>query len=185
MRLGAPSGKARSSDRVRGMATINIRRVFLGGIVAGIVGNILGFLADGIILASEWRVSKAWGIPESLVTQFVAFNIIGLSYGIIMVWLYAAIRPRFGAGPKTAVYAGLATWALSDVLPNASQVGVAGLFPSTLNIVTTATSIFTLVAAALSGAALYKENDAGSERATAQGTQALKRARRVGLGTEE
>jgi hypothetical protein len=27
-----------------------------------------------------------------------------------VVWLYAAIRPRFGAGPATAVRAGLAFW---------------------------------------------------------------------------
>ena len=36
------------------MGTINIGRVIIGGIVAGIVGNILGFLADGVIFAPQW-----------------------------------------------------------------------------------------------------------------------------------
>ena len=30
--------------------------------------------------------------------------------GIAAVWLYAAIRPRFGAGLKTALIAGIAVW---------------------------------------------------------------------------
>ena len=94
------------------MGTINLGRLLLGGIVGGIVGNILGFLADGVILAPQWAASmKTLGRPEFAGNQFAAFTIIGLVYGIFVVWLYAAIRPRFGAGPKTAVYAGLAAWA--------------------------------------------------------------------------
>jgi len=39
------------------MERINIGRVILGGIVAGIVGNILGFLVDGVILAPQWTAA--------------------------------------------------------------------------------------------------------------------------------
>ena len=35
--------------------------------------------------------------------------------GIAAVWLYAAIRPRYGAGPRTAVIAGLAVWVMADL----------------------------------------------------------------------
>src|SRR5712691_7867613 len=94
------------------MGRINIGRVILGGIVAGIVGDILGFLVDGVMLAPQWAAGmRALGRAEFSVSQNVVFNIIGLVYGILMVWLYAAIRPRYGAGPKTAVCAGLAVWA--------------------------------------------------------------------------
>jgi hypothetical protein len=30
--------------------------------------------------------------------------------GIWIMWLYAAIRPRYGPGPKTAALAGIAGW---------------------------------------------------------------------------
>ena len=30
--------------------------------------------------------------------------------GIVAVWMYAAVRPRFGAAVRTLVYAGMATW---------------------------------------------------------------------------
>ena len=36
----------------------------------------------------------------------------GFLVGIFAVWLYAAIRPRYGAGPKTALCAGAAVWGI-------------------------------------------------------------------------
>jgi hypothetical protein len=106
------------------------------------------------------------GRPEFSVNQIVAFNLIGLVYGILVVGLYALIRPRYGAGPKSAVYAGLGAWAIGVLLPNASLIGAAGLFPSSLTAMTTAAAIVESVAAALAGAALYKEG-ASSARSTA------------------
>ena len=141
------------------MGRINIGRVILGGIVAGIVSDILGYLVDGVILAPQWADGmKALGRTEFSATQNVAFNIVGLVYGILMVWLYAAIRPRYGAGPKTAVLAGLAIWAAGVLLPNAAFMWAAGLFPANLTVMTTTAAIVELVVAALAGAALYKES---------------------------
>ena len=140
------------------MGSININRVILGGIVAGVVGNILGYLVDGLILAPQWAAAmKTLGKPEFTGNQIAGFLIVGLVYGILTVWLYAAIRPRYGAGPKTAVYAGLAAWAIGTLLPNASFMGVNGLFPLDLTTLTTAAGIVESVAAALAGAALYQE----------------------------
>jgi hypothetical protein len=149
------------------MGKINIGRVILGGVVAGIVGNILGYLVDGLMLAPQWAAAmKTLDRPEFSGNQIVAFNLIGLVYGILVVGLYALIRPHFGAGPKTAVYAGLGAWAIGTLLPNVSLMAVAGLFPPNLTVMTTAAAIVESVAAALAGAALYKEG-ASSARSTA------------------
>ena len=141
------------------MGRINIGRVILGGIVAGIVGDILGYLVDGVMLAPQWADGmKALGRTEFSAGQNVAFNIVGLIYGVLMVWLYAAIRPRYGAGPKTAICAGLAVWAAGVLLPNVAFMWAAGLFPTNLTVMTTTAAIVELVVAALAGAALYKES---------------------------
>ena len=66
--------------------------------------------------------------------------------------------PALGAGAKTAVYAGLAAWAMGILLPNIALMGVTGLFPSGLTATTTALAIVEWVLAALAGAALYKES---------------------------
>ena len=151
------------------MGKINIARVLLGGIAAGIVGNVLAYLVDGLMLAPQWAAAmKTLGRPEFSDNQFVAFNLIGLLYGILVVGLYALMRPHFGAGPKTAVYAGLGAWAMGTLLPNASLMAVAGLFPLNLTVMTTAAAIVESAAAALAGAALYKEG-ARSARSTAAG----------------
>ena len=116
--------------------------MILGGIVAGIVGDILGYLVDGLMLAPQWAAGmKALGRPELSVSQSVAFSIIGLVYGILMVWLYAAIRPRYGPGRQIAVLAGLAIWVSGVLLPNAGLMWAAGLFPTSLTVLTTSAGI--------------------------------------------
>ena len=148
------------------MERINMGRVILGGIVAGIVADVLGSLVDGVLLAPQWAEGmKALGRPEFSVSQIVGFNILGLAYGIFAVWLYAAIRPRYGAGPRAAACAGLAVWVAGVLLPNAGFMGAAGLFSANLTMMTTLAAIVEWVAAALAGAALYKE--AGSVQSMA------------------
>ena len=41
---------------------------------------------------------------------FAFWIVIELVVGIWTMWLYAAIRPRYGPGPKTAALAGFAVW---------------------------------------------------------------------------
>jgi len=48
--------------------------------------------------------------------------------GIFAVWLYAAIRPRYGAEPKTA---GAAVWGLGYLLAAVTPIAF-HLFPQTL-----------------------------------------------------
>jgi hypothetical protein len=41
--------------------------------------------------------------------------VMDLVLGILLVWTYAAIRPRFGPGFKTAVYAAVLFWILAGI----------------------------------------------------------------------
>jgi hypothetical protein len=52
---------------------------------------------------------KALGRHLSMGTVAV-FIIGGFIAGIAAIWLYAAARPRFDAGPKTAALTGFAYW---------------------------------------------------------------------------
>jgi len=73
--------------------------------------DFLGFLVDGVLLAPRWAEDmKALGHPDFSPNQWIGYNLLGLVCGIALIWIYAAIRPRFGAGVMTAVYAGLAVW---------------------------------------------------------------------------
>jgi hypothetical protein len=140
------------------MGKISMGRVIFGGIVAGIVADILGFVVDGVLLARRWAAGmERLGHSNFGSNQILWFNLLGLAGGIIAVWVYAAIRPRFGAGLKTAIFAGLAVWILGAVLPNLNFMWVAGLFSRHLTVYTTAGALVEIVVGTVAGAALYKE----------------------------
>ncbi len=141
------------------MGNISYGRVILGGIVAGIVADILDYFVDGVWLSQLWSDGmKMLNHPAAIsVRQIVLLNLLGIACGILAVWIYAAIRPRFGAGVKTAVYAGLVTWALTALLPNASFIYVAHLFGGRVTLFTTLGALVEIVVGTIAGAALYKE----------------------------
>jgi hypothetical protein len=140
------------------MGKINMGRVLIAGIVAGIVADVLGYLVDGMWLAPQWADGmKALGHANFSSNQWIWFNVLGLASGIALIWIYAAIRPRFGAGVKTAVYAGLAVWVVGVLLPNLSFMWVGGLFSRHLTAYTTLGALVEIVVGAIAGAALYQE----------------------------
>ncbi|MDP8989135.1 MAG: hypothetical protein M3N41_03520 [Acidobacteriota bacterium] len=150
------------------MTKTNMGRIVLGGIVAGIVLDILGYIVDGILLAPQWTAGMtALGKSgEFTLNQILGLNLLGLANGIFAIWLYATIRPRYGAGPKSAVFAGLALWVAGVLLPNLGFMSVNGLFATNLTIRTTGAGIVECVVAALAGAAVYKETTAEQGRST-------------------
>ncbi|HXR37766.1 MAG TPA: hypothetical protein VN776_01665 [Terracidiphilus sp.] len=140
------------------MGKINLGRVILAGIVAGLVSDALGFVVDGVLLAPRWAAGqKALGLQEFSSHQLIWFNVLGLIAGIVLIWIYAGIRPRFGAGPKTAVIAGLTVWVIGLLIPNLAFMWVSGLYSHRLTAYTTAGGLVEIVAGALAGAAVYKE----------------------------
>lgn len=140
------------------MGKINIGRLILGGIVAGIVSDLLGYLVDGVLLQQNWSDALlALDKAEFSTTQLLEFNLIGLVFGILSVWIYVSMRPRFGAGWKTAVCAGVTAWMIGTLLPNISFMIVLGLFSKHLTLYTTLGGLVEVVAGTVAGAALYKE----------------------------
>jgi hypothetical protein len=99
----------------------------------------------------------ALGRSEFSTNQWIWFNVLGLLGGIVLIWIYAAIRPRFGAGVGTAVIAGVAVWVVGSLIPNLSFMWFGGLFSKHLTAYTTAGNLVEIVVGAIAGAALYKE----------------------------
>jgi hypothetical protein len=137
---------------------INLWRVLLGGIVAGVVIDIVDILVDGMWLAPQWAdAMKVLGHVKVSPNDGKWFLLAGLAAGIATIWIYAAIRPRFGAGAGTAVIAGLTIWIVTMVLPNLNM-WINGLFPHRLIMLTCLGGVVEFVAGALAGAAIYKES---------------------------
>jgi hypothetical protein len=79
------------------MGRINWRRVVLGGVVAGVVVNVLeGGL--GFLMHSQWEAAMKNMKPPSGAVM-AAHLVWSFVIGIAAIWLYAAVRPRYGPGP--------------------------------------------------------------------------------------
>lgn len=139
------------------MGKINWRSVILGGLLAGVVLNVVDFVLYGVVLKQDMAAAMlAIGkqpMPDSMIPLYVVWDFV---LGIALLWLYAAIRPRFGAGAKTAVIAGLFVWFLIGLMHAIGEAPM-GLFPQKFYTLGTIVALIQIPVAAVAGAYPYKE----------------------------
>ena len=136
---------------------INVGRVLLGGIVAGIILNVGEFLLNDMVLGAQM---KAFFAEHNLKEPGPSFLVAAVGgtfvLGIVMVLGYAAIRPRFGASPKTAIIAALFAW-FGIYLYTGILHGLMFGIPVNTMLLVLGWGLVEYILAALAGAALYKE----------------------------
>ncbi len=142
------------------MSSINTGKVIAGGLLAGLVQNILDFANNYLVVGEDFKANATrLGLdPASMETPagIASWVVIDFLLGILIVWTYAAIRPRFGAGPKTAIYAGLIPYlSINMILFGLSQ---GGLIPMALYLKMAVIQLIIVSVAAVAGAWAYKES---------------------------
>jgi hypothetical protein len=139
------------------MNKINIGRAILGGLVTGLILNIGEFVLNDFVLGTqmkEFMSAHRFAEPPS---TFIAVAV-GLTFvlGIVIVLSYAAIRPRFGPGPKAAIIAALLAW-FGIYFYSGLINGVLFGIPLGTMLMVLAWGLVEYIIATLAGAALYKE----------------------------
>lgn len=138
------------------MTRINLGRVVLGGLLAGLLVNVGEFLLHEMVVKDQ-EVAAMTALGKGGATGALWVWIVwGFVYGVALVWLYAAIRPRFGAGAKTAACAGITAWFFNCLLSGVGMINT-GLFPTSLMMTTIGWDLVLSIVAAMAGAWLYKE----------------------------
>ena len=102
---------------------INTKKVIIAGLAAGVVMAILDFVMNGFIFAdrmvAEMNAFKP-GMGDAMMEMdsmtMIGFIIIDLVIGMLLAYTYAAMRPRFGAGAKTAVIAAMVLWIFATIV---------------------------------------------------------------------
>jgi hypothetical protein len=98
---------------------MNTKKVLIGGIVAGVVMNVVDFVVNYILGARMKAEAEAFkpGMTDQMQTStaMITYVVMDLVLGIALVWTYAAIRPRFGPGLRTATYTALLFWVLASI----------------------------------------------------------------------
>jgi hypothetical protein len=138
------------------MGKINGARVILGGLAAGVIINISEFLLNGVILQKDMKAAVSALGRQMGGAELAMFTAWAFLTGIFAVWLYAAIRPRYGAGPKTAITAGFAVWCLGYVLAAVTPFALK-LFPASVIAIGLVVGLVEVIAGTLVGAKIYRE----------------------------
>ncbi len=141
------------------MGKINAGRVLLGGLLAGLVICVSEFFWNGVVFAADIEAALA-ALNRTEVASgggamalYVAWAFL---IGILAVWVYAAARPRFGAGPRTAMRVGLILWLLVYV-QSAVSMAPMQLYPPKMMLLGLLVTLPEIVLATLVGAWLYRE----------------------------
>lgn len=139
---------------------INLVSVATAGALAGAVHFGLTGIVNGGILRLElqdWlRGASSLVHPPAQSVSMSLWATMSLIYGVSGVWIYAGIRPRFGAGPKTAVLAGLSLWIVSKFTV-ALDLAALGLVPGRIIVGQSVGGLVAVVLGVFLGAWLYKE----------------------------
>ena len=144
---------------------INTSKVVVGGLAAGLLLNVFGFLVFGMLLRSRMEAEMVAAAPTlqgkgmgggaiaaQVITQFIV--------GILIVWLYAAMRPRFGPGMATARKAAFVVW-LCGLLFYQDWLHL-GMMSMASYAMISVLQVIALLAAAWVGGRLYSEEGAPS-----------------------
>ena len=142
------------------MGRINWGRLVLCGLLTG--GVCMAVTAPVFFLAfrqteymQAMHAARAAAHPN--IEPILLATPLNLLAGIWIMWLYAAIRPRYGPGAKTAAVAGLAGWAATAIVE--VELTVLLLVPISLQglVVPLGVSLPAVIVAAVVGASYYYE----------------------------
>lgn len=142
------------------MTGVRWSRVLAGGMLAGVVMNASEAALHAGLLGEDARQLLArFQVPEPASPVPVA-SLVAMTFvlGIASVWLYAAIRPRYGAGVRTAVIAGLAVWVMAHLWSGIYLgMGLSGLITPRLAFLPIAWGLVEAPLGTIAGAWVYRE----------------------------
>ena len=139
------------------MAGINLRRLVAGGSAAGLLIWALEAAASLLYLDGMTAALEAHDLAVSMSATKIFLTIaLSLLSGMTLVFMYAAMRPRFGRGPRTAVIAGVVMW-VGAYLFSLAGYAMIGLYPPSMLVTWGFIGLAEMVTAAVVGAWVYRE----------------------------
>jgi hypothetical protein len=141
-------------------SSINYRRFGLAVLAAGIVLNAVTSVGNATVFKSSfdlWAMNMTGHIsPPGPSLQITLWSLMCLIDAMSGVWIYVALRPRFGAGFQTALLAGLAVWVVGRLCVALDMLGL-GVFPIHMMVEQGLLGLVAILPSTLLGAWIYRE----------------------------
>ena len=136
--------------------TINLRRVLAGGLAAGLVISLSALAMVPVVGEQMDAALRERGVAPLSTGAMAYFIVQSFTFGVLLVWLYAAVQPRLARGPKTAALMATLVWFVGYCSANVSNV-MYGFMPVSLTVVGTLWGLVELLVAGELGAYLYRD----------------------------
>lgn len=146
---------------------INTSKVVVGGLAAGVVMNICDYVMNGMIFGERMKaemnafhpgMGDAMSNPDS--SLMIGYIVMDFVIGLLLAYTYAAMRPRFGPGAKTAIITALVFWIFGSILT--SSYLTMGMMSRGLWLSFGIGYLVCLIIASMVAGALYSENTSTS-----------------------
>lgn len=134
---------------------INVKSLLISGLVAGVIINISALTMIPVVGNEMDNVLTARGLPPLSNVAMVYFCIMSLMVGMLLVYLYALLKPQVGGGIKSAIIISISVWFFVYFLSNASLVAY-GFMPAGFAAIGTAWGLLELLLAGIVGSKMYK-----------------------------
>jgi hypothetical protein len=142
------------------MSSINTGRWIAGGLVAGLIINVVEFIMNMFVVADDWKAVYAkMGLSEPGGAAVGGYVVLAFVLGLLVAWIYVAIRPRFGPGAATACKAAVAAWVGACLFPTMGWALMGGI-PTRLLIISLVYTFIEVMIAGLAAGAVYHEGAA-------------------------
>jgi hypothetical protein len=135
---------------------VNSGKVVVGGLVAGVVANLLDYLFQGLLLRPDFDMMRQrLNLDPVAANNPVPWIIVDFILGFLLIITYVGFRTRWGPGPKTAIYAGVVVFvSIASVMGALTSIGI---FTTDTYLKSSALSLVTIISASLAAAFVYKE----------------------------
>jgi hypothetical protein len=140
------------------MGGINVPRWIGGGVLAAIVIYVIeGFMAAKVWVGPVSAILAEHNLNTGMSSgAYLAYAILCLLVGLVLIFFYAAARTRFGPGVRTAVIVSIMLY-LGGFVPGLIDHHVLGLYPDDLLVKWGVQGLVEMVIAGVAGAWVYKE----------------------------
>lgn len=142
------------------MGGINVGRWLAGGTAAGFLIWVLEGLGSMAYMEEMEAALAAHDLSMELSAGFVVVTVlVSLIAGLTLIFFYAAVRPRFGPGPKTAILVAFVLW-FGGYLLSIIGYGMMGLYSGGLLTTWALVGLVEMILAGLLGGWIYREESA-------------------------
>lgn len=142
------------------MGGINVGRWIGSGVAAGIFIWVAEGAASLMYMDAVTAALAAHGLAMEMNGGTLALTfVVSLLAGLVLMFFYAAARPRFGPGPASAVKVAVALWC-GGFLISLIGYGMVGLYPPGILVIWAFVGLTELIFAGLIGSWIYREGPA-------------------------